>query len=152
MKSESGLWIQTDTAINPGNSGGRLLNGAGDVVGITTQKQFLSGDGRPLQGIGFALSSSDLLAVLQRFFPNVTQVQNGQEQRKGKGHVAVSADVEGAEIFIDGKFVGNAPATLTLSSGQHKIEVKDQNGAIWQRDLEVLEDSDVKLVAKITKK
>ena len=69
MKSEPGLWIQTDTAINPGNSGGPLLNGSGDVVGITTQKQFLSGDGRPLQGIGFALSSSDLLTVVQKFFP-----------------------------------------------------------------------------------
>lgn len=152
MKSEPGLWIQTDTAINPGNSGGPLLNGAGDVVGITTQKQFLSGDGRPLQGIGFALSSSDLLTVLQKFFPNVTQVQVSQEQRKGKGHVSVVADVEGADIYIDGKFVGNAPATFTLSSGPHKIEVKDQSGGIWSRDLEVLEDSDVKLSAKLLKK
>jgi S1-C subfamily serine protease len=152
MKSEPGLWIQTDTAINPGNSGGPLLNGAGDVVGITTQKQFLSGDGRPLQGIGFALSSSDLLSVLRKFFPNVTQVQVSQEQRKGKGHVSVSADTEGADIFIDGKFVGNAPATFTLSSGPHKIEVKDQSGGSWQRDLEVLEDSDVKLAAKLVKK
>lgn len=152
MKSEPGLWIQTDTAINPGNSGGPLLNGAGDVVGITTQKQFLSGDGRPLQGIGFALSSSDLLSVLQKFFPNVTQVQGAQEQHKGKGHVSITADVEGAEVYIDGKFVGNAPATFALPSGTHKIEVRDQTGLVWQRDLEVLEDSDVKLTAKLLKK
>jgi S1-C subfamily serine protease len=152
MKSEPGLWIQTDTAINPGNSGGPLLNGAGDVVGITTQKQFLSGDGRPLQGIGFALSSSDLLVVLQKFFPNITQVQVSQEQHRGKGHVSVVADEEGADIYIDGKFVGNAPATFTLASGPHKIEVKDQSGGIWSRDLEVLEDSDVKLSAKLLKK
>ena len=152
MNSEPGLWIQTDTAINPGNSGGPLLNGAGDVVGITTQKQFLSGDGRPLQGIGFALSSSDLLVVLQKFFPYVTQVQSGQEQHKGKGHVFIAADVDGADIYIDGKFVGNAPGTFTLSSGPHKIEVKDQSGGIWFRDMEVLEDSDVKLAAKLLKK
>lgn len=153
IKNEPGLWIQTDTAINPGNSGGPLLNGAGDVVGITTQKQFLSGDGRPLQGIGFALSSSDLLAVLQKFFPNVTQIQHsGPDQPKGKGRVSISADVEGADILIDGKFVGNTPGTFTLSAGTHKIEVKDQSGGAWQRDLEVLEDSDVKLAAKILKK
>jgi S1-C subfamily serine protease len=152
MKSEPGLWIQTDAAINPGNSGGPLLNGAGDVVGITTQKQFLSGDGRPLQGIGFALSSSDLLVVLQKFFPYVTPVQSGQEQHKGKGHVSIAADIDGADIYIDGKFVGNAPGTFTLSSGSHKIEVKDQSGGIWFRDMEVLEDSDVKLVAKLLKK
>ena len=60
--------------------------------------------------------------------------------------------MEGADICIDGKFVGNAPATFTLSSGPHKIEVKDQGGASWQRDLEVLEDSDVKLAAKLVRK
>jgi hypothetical protein len=153
MKSEPGTWIQTDTAINPGNSGGPLLNAAGDVVGITTQKQFLSNDGRPLQGIGFALSSSDLLTVLQKFFPNVTQVQiNTPAQSNGKGRVSIQADVDTAEIFIDGKFVGNAPATFTLGSGPHKIEVRDQNGGSWQRDLEVLEDSDVKLNAKLVVK
>ncbi len=82
MKGEPGVWIQTDTAINPGNSGGPLLNSAGDVVGITTQKQFLSNDGRPLQGIGFALSSSDLLTVLQKFFPDVKLTVTNQEQQK----------------------------------------------------------------------
>lgn len=152
MKSEPGLWIQTDTAINPGNSGGPLLNSAGDVVGITTQKQFFSGDGRPLQGIGFALSSSDLLTIVQRFFPNVTQIQGSQEQHAGKGRVSVVADVEGADVYIDGKLVGETPATFTLTGGLHKVEVKDQNGQSWQRDLEVMDDSDVKLSAKLAKK
>lgn len=152
MKGEPGVWIQTDTAINPGNSGGPLLNSAGDVVGITTQKQFLSNDGRPLQGIGFALSSSDLLTVLQRFFPDVKlTLTNQEQQRKGKGHVSIFADVEGADVYIDGKFIGNVPATLTLPSGPHTIEIKDQNRAMWQRELEVLEDSDVKVTAKLIK-
>lgn len=150
MKSEPGLWIQTDTAINPGNSGGPLLNATGDVVGITTQKQFLSGDGRPLQGIGFALSSSDLLAVVQKFFPNVTQTN--QEPHAGKGRVSIVADIEGADVYIDGKLVGETPATFSLASGSHNVEVKDQSGLSWQRVLEVLDDSDVKLSAKLIKK
>lgn len=154
MPSEPGIWLQTDTAINPGNSGGPLLNAAGDVVGIATQKQFLSGDGRPLQGIGFALSSSDLLTVLQRFFPNVTGVQPTPQQSShtGKGKVSISADVDSGEIFIDGKFVGSTPATFALSSGPHRIEVKDQIGGNWQRDLEVLDESDVKIMARLVKK
>jgi len=152
MKSEPGLWIQTDAAINPGNSGGPLLNSTGEVVGITTQKQFLSGDGRPLQSIGFALSSSDLLTVVHRFFPNVTQIQVNQEQHLGKGHLSIVSDIEGADVYIDGKLVGETPATFTLSNGVHKVEVKDQNGQSWQRDLEVLDDSDVKLTAKMSKK
>lgn len=152
MKTEPGLWIQTDTAINPGNSGGPLLNTAGDVVGITTQKQFLSGDGRPLQGIGFALSSSDLLTVVMKFFPNVTQIQGSQALHTGKGKVTIVADIEGADVYIDGKLVGETPATFALASGQHRVEVKDQTGQSWQRDLEVLDDSEVKLSAKLLKK
>jgi S1-C subfamily serine protease len=152
MKSEPGLWIQTDAAINPGNSGGPLLNSTGDVVGITTQKQFVSGDGRPLQGIGFALSSSDLLTIVQRFFPNTTQTQGNQDQHSGKGRLSIVADVEGADVYIDGKLVGETPATFNLASGVHKIEVKDQTGQSWQRDLEILDDSDVKLTAKLVKK
>ena len=152
MNGQPGTWIQTDAAINPGNSGGPLLNGTGDVVGITTQKPFISGDGRPLQGIGFALSSSDLLSVLQKFFPNISQVKISKSQPAGKGHVAISADVDGADIYLDGKFVGNAPATFTLPAGSHKVEVKDQGGMTWERNVEVMEDSEVKLTAHLVKK
>jgi hypothetical protein len=98
------------------------------------------------------LSSSDLLSVSQKFFPNISRVQTTRSQPAGKGHVAISADIDGADIYIDDKFVGNAPATFTLSSGPHKAEVKDQNGMAWARSVEVLEDSEVKLSAHLLKK
>ncbi len=63
-----GTWIQTDTPINPGNSGGPLVNSRGEVVGINTQKLIK----KNVNGIGFALSSSDLLAVLHRFYPGIS--------------------------------------------------------------------------------
>ena len=44
--------IQTDAAINHGNSGGPLLNGAGQVVGMTSQIESESGGN---DGIGFAV-------------------------------------------------------------------------------------------------
>jgi hypothetical protein len=112
------LWIQTDAVINPGNSGGPLLNGADDVVGITTQKPFVSGDGRPLQGIGFALSSSDLLSVLQKFFPNISQVQTGKAQPVGKDRMAcLIRCVSGLNQHFIGanEVVGAESAALHLS-------------------------------------
>jgi S1-C subfamily serine protease len=60
-----GIWIQTDASINPGNSGGPLLNSRGKVIGINTLKL----EKKNVTGIGFALSASDLLSVLQRFYP-----------------------------------------------------------------------------------
>ena len=151
IQGQPGTWVQTDAAINPGNSGGPLLNGSGEVVGITTQKPFVSGDGRPLQGIGFALSSNDLLSVLRRFYPNTGVGTTPQLGSKAKGKVSVSADVEGADIYIDEKFVGNAPGVFNLIAGPHKIEVKGQNCGSWQRELEVMEDSEVHLAAVLQK-
>ncbi len=152
MPGEPGTWIQTDAAINPGNSGGPLLNSAGDVVGITTQKPFVSSDGRPLQGIGFALSSNDLLSVLGRFYPNMTSPGAAQQtEHRGKGKVSITSDIDGADITIDARFVGNAPAVFSLPAGLHKIEVKAPDGTEWHRDLEVLEDSEVSLRAVLRK-
>jgi S1-C subfamily serine protease len=150
MSSEPGTWVQTDAAVNPGNSGGPLLNSSGEVVGITTQKQFVSSDGRPLQGISFALSSQDLLSVLRRFYPNTeNQHQSPSNSHSGTGSVLVSSDAEGADIFVDEKFVGNTPSTLTLPAGPHNVRVEAQNRVSWARQIDLLKDSNVNLKATL---
>jgi len=62
---EFGQWvIQTDAAINPGNSGGPLISSSGEVLGINTRKEFYSSDGRPVDGLGFAISLRTVQSVL----------------------------------------------------------------------------------------
>jgi len=53
--------IQTDAAINPGNSGGPLLNMKGQVVGINTAIQSISGGNT---GVGFAVPSNTAIKIV----------------------------------------------------------------------------------------
>jgi len=53
--------IQTDAAINPGNSGGPLLNLRGEVIGINTAIQSISGGNT---GVGFAIPSNTAIKIV----------------------------------------------------------------------------------------
>lgn len=59
--------IQTDTAINPGNSGGPLLNMNGEVIGINTAIQSMTGE---FSGIGFAVPSNTVKKVVPDLIKN----------------------------------------------------------------------------------
>jgi len=143
-----GTWIQTDAAINLGNSGGPLLNTYGEVVGINTLKMV----GKSIQSISFALSSTDLLEVLHRFYPAVLSQDTGAAQApEGTGTLAISSVPDSAEIYVDGKFVGNAPANLKLRVGPHIVRLAAPGQAVWERSVEVLRDSQLNLKAQLTK-
>jgi len=144
--SSRGTWIQTDAAINPGNSGGPLLNSYGEVVGINTAKVV----GKDVQNIGFALSSTDLIELLHRFYPAVSAATSSATQaHEGNGTLVVSSDPEGVELYVDGKFAGNTPATLKLPVGPHTIQLKSPGRADWQRSVEILKDSQLNLKAQL---
>jgi S1-C subfamily serine protease len=165
-----GTWIQTDTPINPGNSGGPLLNSRGEVIGINTQKLIK----KNVTGIGFALSATDLLEVLHRFYPNAVPLiektsstttpaptlSQGADSLAAAnaamsaapeafGTVSISSDPDGAEIFIDDKFHGNTPATLRLAAGSHSVLLNFPGHADWHRSLEILKSSKTSLKATL---
>ena len=173
----SGTWIQTDAPINPGNSGGPLVNMYGEVVGISTLKLVK----KNTSGIGCALSASDLMTVLRRFYPDArfaappeavpVSADNPGEAAvalrdsvaprdsavpsqaaqpaapEGAGTVSISSDPDGAEIFVDDKFFGDAPATLKLPVGTHSVVLKIPGRADWRRTLEVLKGNKTTLKA-----
>lgn len=61
------------------------------------------------------------------------------------GSVSITCDLPSAEIYIDGKFVGQVPATLHLTTGSHRVEVRSGGKRTWSRDLEVMKDNQITL-------
>lgn len=167
-----GTWIQTDAPINPGNSGGPLLNTRGEVIGINSQKLIK----KNVTGIGFALSASDLLAVLHHFYPSAqqpneneaasantaastnTRLPSGASMMNtaantqivpGFGVTEITSDPNGAEIFLDDKFVGTCPTTLRIAEGTHTLILKSAHHSDWSRSISILRDSTVTVKATL---
>jgi hypothetical protein len=63
--------------------------------------------------------------------------------------LAITSNQPGADIEIDGQFVGSAPTTIQVAPGAHKITVRDGD-AQWQRDLQVTGGT-VNITANLTK-
>src|SRR5271157_1581707 len=70
---------------------------------------------------------------------------NETESRTEIGSVSVKSDPEGAEIYVDGKVVGQTPSTIPLAAGPHNVVVKSPGRKVWQRDLNVTKESQLTL-------
>jgi hypothetical protein len=77
--------------------------------------------------------------------PAATLLAKGSDARVPEGRVMIASDPPGAEIYVDGKFVGQTPSTIHLASGSHRVEVKSQGKQARTRDLDVLKDSQLTL-------
>jgi hypothetical protein len=152
VEKHAGTWIQTDAAINPGNSGGPLVDDTGDVVGIATFKR-VGPDGTKLEGLNFALSAQDLINVMNREVPEApVGIAPDSRESDGNGTVAVHSEPEGAEIYVDGKFVGDTPSILPLGTGTHNVVVKADGRKPWERNLDVIRDSQTQIRAVLEPK
>jgi S1-C subfamily serine protease len=74
--------IQTDAAINHGNSGGPLLNGRGQVIGVTSQIETGDGAAGGNVGVGFAIPSNTVKTVIAQLI---------REGRVDRAFIGISA-------------------------------------------------------------
>jgi PEGA domain len=65
--------------------------------------------------------------------------------------VSLLSTPEGAEVYIDGAFHGNAPATLKLVPGKHNVRVTATGYREWVRELTVGAGSELRLSANLEK-
>jgi putative serine protease PepD len=117
--------IQTDAAINHGNSGGPLLNGAGRVVGITSQIESESGGN---DGVGFAVPSNTLAPVVAEL------LADGEVEHAYLG-VSLETTSEGVQVT---SVVSSSPASeagLTAGDVIVGYDGKDVGSSAELRDL-----------------
>lgn len=67
------------------------------------------------------------------------------------GTLEVHSTPEGGEVYVDGGFIGNAPATLKLSPGQHTIRVTQSGYKEWSREIAVQAGSEAHLSVSLDK-
>ncbi len=49
--------------------------------------------------------------------------------------ILVNSTPAGADVEVDGKFIGNTPSSLTLAAGDHTIKVTKKGYKSWERTL-----------------
>ena len=65
--------------------------------------------------------------------------------------IVVKSTPDGAEITVDGKFVGSTPSTLRLIPGEHSITIEKPGFKVWQRAITVSSAGSVTVEATLDK-
>ena len=65
--------------------------------------------------------------------------------------VLVKSNPDGAEISIDGKFVGSTPSTLQLQQGEHTVSLKKVGYAVWERPITLSPGGSITVDASLEK-
>ena len=139
--------IQTDAAINPGNSGGPLLNMKGEVVGINTAIQSMSGGNT---GVGFAVPSNTALKIV----PSL--IEDGEYRHPWIGitgrdidpELAKVLDLKDAKGFLVITVVDGSPADKAGLKGMSQTQIID--GKEYPADGDIIISVDDKEVRKIS--
>jgi putative serine protease PepD len=104
--------IQTDTAINHGSSGGPLLDGAGHVVGVTSQIEGGTVDANV--GVGFAVPSNTAKSIVQQL------IQHGSAAHAWLG---VQAQTTAKGVAVAKVTAGSPAARAGLEGGRRDVIV-----------------------------
>jgi hypothetical protein len=90
-------------------------------------------------------------AVVSSPAQEVAKTQSTAASESAAGVLSVSSDPSGADVSLDGNFVGNSPATLKPSPGKHTITITLVGYTDWSREISVQSGSEVPLKATLEK-
>ena len=77
------------------------------------------------------------LSKFQKVPTESVQPQSSPTVSASRAEVAVTSNPAGAEIEVDGAFVGTTPSTIGLDAGDHTIAVSKKGFKAWERKIRV---------------
>jgi hypothetical protein len=75
--------------------------------------------------------------------------EGGKKAEGASGDVKVTSQPEGADMWVDGEFVGNAPARLKLAPGKHHILMLMEGYKSWEKEITVTAGSELTINAPL---
>ena len=146
--------IQSDAAINPGNSGGVLVNGAGEVIGVTS---LIDSPVGAFTGVGYSVSVDTLKRVLARMIDGeeishprlgvelTTEEGDLRVAEVSEGDAAEEAGVEADDVIVSlggkrvAEFADLVAALESLRSGEETMIVVERDGERISLEIELRE-------------
>ncbi len=107
------------------------------------------------------VSSFALLSAGQRYSPLPTSIAAARPISvsvftctpiaAGKGELRIDSVPQGADIEVDGSFVGNTPSTVQLTEGDHMVVLRKGGYKKWEGTVKVSAGNSVRVSAELEK-
>jgi hypothetical protein len=104
-----------------------------------------------------AYTNGDLKLDLAKFQPAAAQPTNLNASNRDQSAPSTSAKLQidstppGADIEVDGNFVGNTPSEVQVTEGDHTVDVKKAGFKAWERKMKTSAGSNIHVGAELEK-
>jgi PEGA domain len=95
-----------------------------------------------------AFVNGDVPLDLAKFRPTGSPVVAASATVSGQETLEFSSNPQGADIEVDGSFVGTTPSSITVAPGDHAITIRKSGYKAWERKMKTSSGS-VKVVAEL---
>jgi hypothetical protein len=84
--------------------------------------------------------------------PGISQSAAERSDSTPMASVSITSNPSGAEIEIDGRFVGSTPSKFDVAAGKYQVDIRKSGHEDWTRKLDLLQGANITLQAELVKK